>query len=121
MRIIATAILFIFVASGVYAQKPAATLVFVKIQDQGMPLQRGSQYEDPLNTALRNAKLGEVTGGGTMMNQDKSIAWVGVDVDLYDLGTGLPFLVAKLRELCVPPGSTIEYTLHGKTIQQSVH
>jgi hypothetical protein len=121
MRRIATAMLFILFAPSVYAQKPAVTLVFVKIQDQIIPLQRESKYEIPLSTALRNAKVGEVTGGGTMMNKEKSIVWVGVDVYLSDLDTGLPFLVAKLRELGVPPGSTIEYTLHGKKIQQSVH
>jgi len=121
MRIIAAALLFSMAILGVYAQKPAATFVFVKIQDQVLPIERGSKYEDPLDVSLRAAKLGEVTGGGSQLNKDGSIAWVGVDVDLYDLRRGVPFLIAKLRELRVPPGSTIEYTDRGKKIQQPIY
>ena len=121
MRIVATALLFSIAIFGAYAQTPAATFVFVKIQDPVLPVERGSKYEDPLDASLRAARLGEVTGGGSMLNKDNSVAWVGIDVDLYDLKRGLPFLIAKLRELRVPPGSTIEYTDRGKRIQQPVY
>jgi hypothetical protein len=121
MRALATVLLFLFVALGAHAQRTSATFVFVKIQDQVLPIERGSKYEDPLDAALRTAKLGEVTGGGIMMNKDKSIAWVGVDVNLYDLEKGLPFLIAKLRELGAPRGSTVEYTVQGKKGERAVH
>ena len=121
MRALATVFLFLFVVLGANAQRAPVTFVFVKIQDQVRPVERGSKYEDPLDAALRSAKLGEVTGGGTMMNQDKSIAYVGVDVNLYDLEKGLPFLIAKLRELGAPRGSTVEYTVQGRKVEQPVH
>ena len=121
MRAIVTVLLSFFVVLGAHAQRTPATFVFVKIQDQVQPLERGSKYEDPLNAALRSANLGEVTGGGTMMNKDKSIAWVGVDVDLYDLEKGLPFLIAKLRELGAPRGSTIEYTAQGRKVERAIY
>jgi hypothetical protein len=121
MRALASVLIFLFVVLGAHAQRATVTFVFVKIQDQVLPIERGSKYEDPLDAALRTAKLGEVTGGGTMMNKDKSIAYVGVDVNLYDLEKGLPFLIAKLRELGAPRGSTIEYTVQGRKVEQPVH
>ena len=121
MRTLVALVLSLFVALGAHAQRAATTFVFVKIQDKVLPIERGSKYEAPLNAALRAAKLGEVTGGGTLMNKDKSIAWVGVDVELSDLEKGLPFLLAKLRELGAPRGSTVEYTVQGRKVEQPIH
>lgn len=121
MRALTALLLSLLVVLAVHAQSHAATFVFVKIPDKVLPIERGSKYEDPLDAALRAAGLGEVTGGGTMMNQDKSIAWVGVDVTLYDLEKGLPLLLQKLREAGAPPGSTVEYTTHGRKVERSVH
>ena len=121
MRTLVALVLSLFVALGAHAQRTATTFVFVKIQDKVLPIERGSKYEAPLNAALRAAKLGEVTGGGTLMNKDKSIAWVGVDVELSDLEKGLPFLLAKLRELGAPRGSTVEYTVQGRKVEQPIH
>jgi hypothetical protein len=121
MRALAALLLSLLLGVAAYAQAPSVTFVFVKIQDNVLPIERGSKYEDPLNAALGGARLGEVTGGGTMMNKDKSIAWVGVDVNLFNLEKGLPFLLAKLRELGAPPGSTVEYTVQGRKVEHSVH
>ena len=121
MRAVTALLLSLLLAVAVQAQTRPTTFVFVKIQDKVQPIERGSKYEDPLDAALRAAKLGQVTGGGTMMNKDKSIAWVGLDVDLYDLEKGLPFLLAQLRALGVPLGSTIEYTVQGRKVEQQVH
>jgi hypothetical protein len=121
MRILVALLLTLFAAVGVHAQSAPVTFIFVKIQDQVSPLERGSKYEDPLHAALQAARLGEVTGGGTMMNKDKSIAWVGVDVDLYDVERGIPFLIAKLREFGVPPGTVLEYKVDGRQIAHPVH
>jgi hypothetical protein len=104
-----------------FAQGPSTTFVFVRIQDKVEPVERGAKYEDPLNAALVRAKLGAVTGGGTMMNKDKTIDWVGVDVELVDLRTGIPFLLKKLRELGAPPGSAIEYEEKGQKTTIPVH
>lgn len=114
-----TFIVAIAIASSVWAQH-ATTFVFVKITESIMPLQRGEKYEDPLDEALKKAGLGEVTGGGSMLSTEKTIEWVGVDVELTDLTTGIPFLRKKLTELGAPKGSVLEYEHNGETVQVPV-
>lgn len=97
-----------------------STLVVVKINESIMPIDRGHKYEDPLNKALKEAKLGEVTGGGTMLSKIRKIEWVGIDVELNDVDKGVPFLRHKLIELGVPPDTTLEYRSHGRQIEVAV-
>lgn len=101
--------------------QPPTTFVFVKVMESIQPIARGEKYEDPLDAALKAADLGEVTGGGTLLSSDKSIDWVGIDVELADLAKGLPVLRRKLIELGVPKGSTLEYEIDGKKVEQPVH
>jgi len=89
--------------------RPPCQFVFAKIMDSVLPMQRGSKYEKPLDEALHSHGLGLVTGGGTQMAGDGSVAWVGLDLDLLDLGEALEFTRQKLRELGAPPGSLLEY------------
>ena len=111
------------------AQTPAVTtasaFVFVKIPEQILPLDRGEKYEDPLDASLKKAQLGEVTGGSTQLSEEKpdgkkSIAWVGVDVELSDLEHGLPFLKSELKRLGAPAGTTLEFTRDGKTVTEAL-
>jgi hypothetical protein len=95
--------------------------VFAKIQDQVPPIERGEKYEDPLGEALEKAKLGEVTGGGTMQKKDGSIDWVGVDIELIDIGDALAFTKKKLRELAAPKGSVLEFRRDGKAVVEPIH
>lgn len=95
--------------------------VFAKIADPIMPIDRGEKYEDPLDAALRESHLGEVTGGGTSLTKEKTIEWVGVDIELTDIERGIPFVKDKLRQLGAPKGSTLEYELRGKKIFTRVH
>ena len=93
--------------------------VFVKIPESIMPIDRGEKYEDPLDSSLKQAGLGEVTGGGSQLSEpDKEgarhIEWVGIDVDLTDLTSGLPLLKSELKRLGAPAGTTIEYEINGE-------
>jgi hypothetical protein len=88
-------------------------LLFVKIPDPVLPLERGKKYEDPLDAFLKAKGLGEVSGGGSQLSQpnaagQRSIEWVGVDVEVYDPDKALPFVIEKLKELGVPNGTVIE-------------
>ncbi len=107
--------------STVAAPKQATFFVFAKIQDTVMPIERGEKYEDPLGEALEKAKLGEVTGGGTMQNKDGSIAWVGVDIELVNLDQALEFTKKKLRELGAPHGSVLEFQKDGVDVVEAIH
>lgn len=112
-------IVAIALANGVWAQY-AKTFVFVKITESIMPIARGEKYEDPLDEALKKAGLGQVTGAGSMLSKEKTIDWVGLDVELTDPTKGIPFLRKKLTELGAPKGSVLEYELNGKKIQVPV-
>ncbi len=76
-------------------------------------MERGKKYEDPLDAFLKAKGLGEVSGGGSQLSQpnaagQRSIEWVGIDVDVYDSDKALPFVIKKLKELGVPVGTVIE-------------
>jgi hypothetical protein len=119
-RLVITAILALLTFAPAFGQRQAF-FVFVQVNDKVLPIERGSKYEDPLDEALRKAKLGEVTGGGTQLARDGSVEWVGLDVELTDLSRGIPFLQRKLRELGAPRGTVIQYELNGRKTQLSVH
>jgi hypothetical protein len=98
-----------------------STFVFAKITDTVLPIERGSKYEDPLDAALKQVHLGEVTGGGSSLSKDKKIEWVGVDIELTDLTKGIPFVKSKLRQLGAPKGSKLEYEVNGKNMSVDIN
>ena len=63
--------------------------VYVRIPEPLGPFERGDKYEDPIETALARANLGEVTGGGQQLGERKTIAYCGIDVVLKDRARGL--------------------------------
>jgi hypothetical protein len=117
----AFAITLVLAFHGSVAAQPSTTFVFVKVMDRVMPVEPGSKCEDPWDEALKQAKLGEVTGGGTSLTKEKTIDWVGLDVELTDVMRGIPFLKKKLIELGAPRGSILEYQFGGQKVKEPVH
>src|SRR5437773_2066473 len=74
---------------GGWASKGGSTVdsipAYAQLNARIMPINRGEQYEDPLQDALAQNGLGQVTGGGTMQSENGEIAYCGIDVDLFDL------------------------------------
>ncbi len=95
--------------------------VYAKISDDVLPIERGEKYEDPLNAMLHEKQIGKVTGGGTMMRKDKSIEYVGVDIELLNLDFALEAVREKLFELGAPKGSVLEFQRDGQEIAVSIH
>jgi hypothetical protein len=95
--------------------------VFAKIIDPVMPIDRGAKYEDPLLDSLEARKLGKVTGGGTQMDKDKKIEWVGIDMQLVDLDGAVEFMRQRLRELGAPAGSVLEFTRGDQKVTLPIH
>ena len=89
--------------------------------DSVLPLERSSKYGDPLDEALKKANLGEVTGGGSLLSKEKVIEWIGLDIELVNLNGALEFAKLQLRELRVPPGSTLEYKCDGKAFNVPIY
>jgi hypothetical protein len=95
------------------AQAQQTHFVYAKIVHAIDPLERGSRYEDPLQTYLTANGLGEVTGGGTMQGKDGKILFVGIDIEVHDIEKAVPLIAEKLARLGAPPGSQLEYELNG--------
>lgn len=100
---------------------PGRHFVYAKLPGELMPIERGEKFEDPLFDMLEQQQLGAVVGGGTMLNEDKTIAYCGIDLELVNLDSALHATRAKLRELGAPPGSTLEYEVNGKTQSLPIH
>jgi hypothetical protein len=79
-----------------------------------MPLDRGERYEDPLGEALAENGLGEVTGGGTLQASNGEIEYSGIDIDLFDVAKGVPFICEFLAQCGAPKGSVLEYESEGQ-------
>lgn len=95
--------------------------VFARIMDTVDPLKRGEKYEDPLQAVLEHKGLGEITGGGTQMNKDKRIEWIGIDMQIANLDTALELVRQRLLELGAPKGSVLEFKRDGQELTLPIH
>lgn len=94
-----------------------STFAFAQLNARIMPLNRGEWYEDPLMEAFTDNGFGQVTGGGTMQSKEGEIAFCGIDLDLFDVPNGVPFVCQFLNKCGAPRGSKLEYELEGKKIE----
>jgi hypothetical protein len=83
-------------------------MFYVRIPASLQPLERGELFEDPLQEALAEAALGEVTGGGSQLAEDNSIAYCGIDVVVNDRSRGLDLIRRTMKRLQAPRGTIIE-------------
>lgn len=73
------------------------------------PLDRGDIYEDPLDEILSQLNLGEVDGGGTMMQPNGEIDYSDVDICLSDDSEkAMDKLVEVICDIGVPKGSHLQ-------------
>jgi len=90
-----------------------------------MPLDRGKKYEDPLDTALKAANLGEVTGGGSQLGElrkdgTRGIDWVGIDVEVTNIERGIPFIKSELVRLGAPAATVLEFNRAGVKVKEQI-
>jgi len=76
---ISLTLLFLFGSRSVFAE---TTFVFAHIKDKITPISSSVKYEDPLDEMLIKRHIGEVTGGGTQLTENKEIECVGIDIEL---------------------------------------
>src|SRR5664279_2783443 len=81
------------------AQERGNVFFYVRIPEDVQPIERGERYEDPLQAALNAEDLGKVTGGGSQMGEGKSIAFCGLDVEVYDRDRGIALIRSVMRRL----------------------
>jgi hypothetical protein len=90
--------------------------VAAKILDPVTAENRATKYEEPLDATLKEAKLGEVTGGGNSVGKGGKIEWAGVDIEVSDVQKAIPLIKQKLVELGAPKGSSLEYRIGAKRV-----
>jgi hypothetical protein len=81
--------------------------VTARINHKLMPIERGERYEDPLNDALAEHKLGRTDGGGTMLLKSNEIEFIDVELFLLDLEKSIPLVVERLEASGAPIGSKL--------------
>jgi hypothetical protein len=90
---------------------------YAQLNARIMPLDRGERFEEPLGEALADNDLGKVTGGGSMLSKDREIEYCGIDIDIFDVAKGVPFICEFLTERGAPKGSKLQYELNGESIE----
>jgi len=89
--------------------------LYVKIPGDVQPLVRGERFEDPLASALQEAKLGEVSGGGSQLADPypdgrARVEFCGMDIEVSDADRARALIQRKLIDLEAPHGTEIHYT-----------
>lgn len=80
----------------------------LQINARLQPFHRGDEYEDPIAEALESRGLGEVTGGGTMMEKNGEVKFCDVELSLTDRSEStVEELLHILDEIGVPKGSIL--------------
>jgi hypothetical protein len=97
-------------------------LIYIYLPGSAGPLARGERYEDPLQDALRQARLGKITGGGSGLGEEKSdgsrdIEFCGIDVDVYDVAAARKLLRDRLPALGCPVGTQLHFTTEDSPLQ----
>src|SRR5712672_3188821 len=90
--------------------RPTPIFTYALINARIMPMTRGELYEEPLGEASAASGLGEIGGAGTMQAKTGEIEYCGIDVDLFDLAKGVPFVCDFLSRRGAPKGSNLSYT-----------
>jgi hypothetical protein len=88
--------------------------VYAKMWEAIQPIARGERYEDPLQAVLEPGALGEVSGGGSSIDKEHGIDYVGVDIDLASLES-LDLVRRVLEQAGAPKGSELQFERGGES------
>ena len=96
--------------------------LYLKIPADIGPRERAERFEDPIDAALAQDGLGEVSGGGSSLGHprpdgSRPIEFCGIDIDVTDREAALALLRVVLPGLGLPAGSELHYTASGRRLQ----
>lgn len=84
-------------------------LVIAHIPEYIEPIDRGDRYGNPLDAKLQESGLGEVTGGGSQMDENFQIVSVDLEIYLANLNTAVSLCTSVLESCGAPRGSQITF------------
>jgi hypothetical protein len=89
---------------------PKGALIVAEINDKIKPIDRGDVYEEPIDKFLKANKLGEICGGGTLLEKNGEILSCDIQMQLFTENPEkelLNTIIKKLEELGAPIGSKL--------------
>ncbi len=94
---------------------PLPDLIYIYLPEALQPLDRSSRYGDALDAELRLAGLGEVSGGGSQLDEADAdghhqILFSGIDVDTADTLAARSLLREHLPQLGCPADTQLHYS-----------
>jgi hypothetical protein len=97
-------------------------LVYVFLPEPLGPMDRGDKYEEPIIDELERLGLGEVTGAGTGLGEERPdgtrpMESCGIDVETHDPLETRAILRGLLPKLGCPEGTQLEYEVSGKVLK----
>lgn len=97
-------------------------LVYVLLPGSFDAIERGDRFEDPISEELQRLGVGEVSGGGSQLGDERpdgsrAIAFCGIDVDTDNVEGVREVLRALLPKLDCPAGTQLHYCAADKTLQ----
>jgi hypothetical protein len=99
-------------------------LIYVYLPEAIEPDERHARYENVLDAELRLHSLGFVSGGGTLLSDERDdgsrdVLSVGVDVDAVDVTAARSLLRDELPSLGCPAGTELHYREGGVPLQDA--
>ncbi|HEX6045288.1 MAG TPA: hypothetical protein VFZ22_12425 [Pyrinomonadaceae bacterium] len=92
--------------------------VLARIYENIQPIDRGERYEDPLQAVLEAKGVGQVTGGGSQLNEVGGIDYVDIEIELANLDEALDVVVEALENAGAPEGSELLQSSDEKVLRE---
>jgi hypothetical protein len=82
-------------------------VVIARLYEHIEPIDRGDRYEDPLQSVLETTNIGQVTGGGSQLNELGGIDFADVEIELANLDDAVRVACEVLENSGAPQGSEL--------------
>ena len=93
-------------------------VVVARLYEHIEPIDRGARYEDPLQAALDGEHAGQVTGGGSQLNEHGGIDYVDVEIEVANLDGALGIISDALEKAGAPQGSELVHGEDGRVLRE---
>lgn len=93
-------------------------LVLARLYEHIEPIDRGERYEDPLQAVLESRGIGNVSGGGSQLNEHGGITFVDIELELADLDAALGIVADALEKAGAPEGSELVAADDGRVLRR---
>ena len=93
-------------------------LVVARLYEHIGPIDRGERYEDPLHAVLEAKSLGQVTGGGSQLNETGGIEFADLEIELADLDEAVRVVTEALERAGAPQGAELIDAADGRVLAE---